>query len=148
MGDAGKLDEAARRRPDGLFDAPVVLADGQTWWLPKPRVVFADDAGESGFRAVLSLGPADDYQGLVDALDAAEALPDDEPGRAARIVGAEFALARALVLRNYDLGPAERSRVIRFGYDAASDPGAADVRRAVLDVAYGVAPKASGGTSD
>ena len=71
------IDEASKRKPN--FDernaAPVVLADGQTWFVPKPwleiRPVFRGGKPVSAYR-VLTCGP--ELDGLVEAIKDADDL--------------------------------------------------------------------------
>ena|SRR5690348_3808682 len=74
------ISEVTRRRPGFQGDAPIVMADGQVWYLPKPRVRFTTADGERGYRAVLSAG--DDHQDLLDRLqDAHRAHAQARPRR-------------------------------------------------------------------
>ena len=124
------LDEASSRRPDFLGGAAVVLADGQTWTLPRPRSHFVPDDDASGVRRGWNLG--DEYGVLFDRLLEA----DDDMA----MIAGEFALARFLILRNYALTPAQANGLLRFGYGATADPEAADMRSAVMAVATGRDP--------
>jgi hypothetical protein len=155
-----KISEVTRRREDFLGDAPVTLADGQTWFLPKPRVRFGPGAAARGFRSVLSLTGVDDFQDLVDALDSAArvsqesvAASDADPGSdrgdggGAAIITAELGIAVAMLRRNYELSDEEVGRLIQFGYDAEDDPEGSAMRETFMDLARGVGPKASSGGS-
>jgi hypothetical protein len=135
-----KLDEAALRRPDFVEGVRVVLADSQSWSLRTPVVWFVPhDASPSGFRSCTLLGPGDRFQDLLDARSAAMAKP--EAAAAAEIIGAELALGRELLLANYRLTPDQVAQVLRFGYDADSNPEGRRIRDEVMDVVLGMGPK-------
>jgi hypothetical protein len=135
-----KLDEQALRRPEFEDGAPVVLADGQEWRLPRPRVRLVPDDSDRGFKLRLAL-PADEgrFQTLMDTLDAATEGVD--------LMRAELAVARHLLLLNYDLTPAQVADLLQFSY-RDDDPEGAAIREAVMGVAYGNAPKPSDGGTE
>lgn len=128
-------DEASSRRPDFLGGPAITLANGQEWHFPRPTSYFVPDDDAAGVRRHWNLG--DDYGALFDRCMEAES--DLE------MIGGELALARSLLLRNYDLTPAQAGSLLRFGYGATADPDAAAMRLAVMAVATGkdAAPKAS-----
>lgn len=138
--------ELTRRKPGGLFEAPVVLADGQVWYLPKPRVRITPADGDAGYRTALCVRGEDGYQALMDAVSDAEDLPRG-PDRSAAMFTAEMAAAKALVTKNYTLTGPELAAVVQFGLDPDDDPEGFALREAVLNVAYGIGPKRPGGTA-
>lgn len=130
------LDEKALRRPnfDELNSAPVVLADGQTWSLPKPvlivRPVFRGGRAVDSVP-VLTCGP--EFTERKDAVFAAE-------GEAIIPAGAD--LAAYMLLRHYDLSDDQLGELLGF------DAGAGWLRE-VMAVANGLtAPKVSSAGSD
>lgn len=132
------LSERERRRPGFSGGAEVVLADGQAWTLAKPRVRFAP--ADDGFAVVL-IGPGGDaYQALVDAYESAA-----ESGEPGRVLGAELRLARALLLANYDLTPAEVGMLIQFSF-SEDDAEGCRIRDEALDVAFGRGKARTAGT--
>lgn len=128
-------DEARSRRPDFLGGPAVRLTDGNDWCLPRPTSYFVPDDDAAGVRRHWNLG--DEYGALFDRCMEAE---DD-----LAMIAGELAIARFLLLRNYDLTPAQAGSLLRFGYGATADPDAAAMRTAVMDVVTGKqpAPKAS-----
>jgi len=127
------LNEGECRRPTFEGGTPVVLGDGQEWFLAKPRVSWVPHDGPAGFRSRLRLG--DDYQVLLDAQEAAEG--------GAEIIRSELALGSRLLLHNYDLTTDQLATLLTFGYGDDADPADVAVREAVVDVALGIGPKPS-----
>jgi hypothetical protein len=120
--------EAERRRADFLGGVPVVMADGQTWYVPQPRVRFVPDP-EHGARMVPSLPGVDDLAALTD------------PFGGGRLTIADHLRLGAAVLRlNYDLTDAELAGVLQMGFDGVR------IKEQVIDAALGNAPKAGSGT--
>jgi hypothetical protein len=103
------LDEQAKRKPnfDERNSAPVVLADGQTWHVPKPwleiRPVFR---GGKAVRAypVLTCGP--ELDGLVEAMAECDDLDSQ--------VVAVASLAAHLLRWHYDLTDPELDGLLCF----------------------------------
>lgn len=140
------IPEADRRRRNGLFEVGVCMADGQVWYLPKPRVRLTAADNEDGYSATLSLKGADGFQALTRGLSDAEAMAPG-PDRGLSMIRAELAIGRALVARNYELTTEELATVLQFGDDPEDDPEGVALREAVLNLAFGIAPKRSGGTA-
>lgn len=130
-----KLNEQALRRPKFEDGAPVVLADGQEWRLPRPRVRLVPDDSDLGFKVRVAV-PGDDgrFQELMDALD--------DPASNRPAAARELAVARHLLLLNYDLTPAQVADLLQFGYHD-NDPEGMAIREAVMGVAFGNGPKPS-----
>lgn len=103
------LDEAAKRKPNWSErnSAPVVLADGQSWWVPKPwleiRPVFRGGRAVSAYP-VPTQGPELDE--LVDAMAECE----DRAGQ----VMAAASLAAHLLCWHYELTDAELDGLLAF----------------------------------
>jgi hypothetical protein len=103
------LDEQSKRKPN--FDernaAPVVLADGQTWWIPKPwlevRPVFRGGRAVTAYP-VLTCGP--ELDGLVEAMAECEDLDSQ--------VTAVASLAAYLLCWHYELTDAELDGLLAF----------------------------------
>jgi hypothetical protein len=103
------LDETSKRKPnfDERNSAPVVLADSQTWFVPKPwleiRPVFR---GGRAVRAypVLTRGP--ELDGLVEAMAECEDLDSQ--------VVAVASLAAHLLCWHYELTDAELDGLLCF----------------------------------
>ena len=148
------------KRADAISGVPVVMADGQTYLIPKPRVRFTDADGDKGYRAVLSLAGGDGYQSLRDAREAALELvaaeddainageePEPRPAPGNPLIRAEVAVFKALLLRNYDLTPAEVGEALQISYDPDEDPDGYRIRSELADISEGNGPKPQGGTS-
>jgi hypothetical protein len=130
MGDPDRLDEQARRRPDFRGGVPVTLADGQEWYLPRPRKLFVADDSEAGFRLRWDLG--DEYGRLFEAARSIATFED--------MVRAEFALAKYLLRLNYDLDAAALGRLLVFDYADDPDPALERLRAELIEVTSGRAP--------
>ena len=130
-----KLNEQALRRPEFEDGAPVTLADGQEWRLPRPRVRLVPDESDMGFKVRVAC-PGDNgrFQELMDALDAATDGVD--------LMRAELAVGRHLLCLNYDLTPAQVADLLQFSY-RDDDPEGMAIREAVMGVAFGNGPKRS-----
>lgn len=138
-----KLDESAHRRADFTPGAAVILADGGTWYLRKPVVRFVpDDASEGGFQTRLTLPGDGEFASLVRLRDALFASADEITlGDLAKI---ELAIARLMLLANYDLDSRALADLLQFGYDD-DDPEGVEIRHAVMGVAEGRGPKPAAG---
>jgi len=97
--------EVALRRPDFRPGIAIRLANGQAWTFPAPSASpgMAAEGDLSGRR---SSRPDPEYEALIRAVLEAE---DEIEGR--RV---ELALAIYLLGQNYDLGPADYSRLLEF----------------------------------
>jgi hypothetical protein len=123
--------EARKDDIDLANSAPVVLADGQTWYLPKPwyviRPSFADGRMVGCDR--LTYGP--DLDPLVRRIRA-----EEDPFLLTYEI---MSLGAFLLRRNYDLTDGEIEPLFEY---RVGDPASRDMRAAILDVAEGVGPKA------
>jgi hypothetical protein len=135
------LDEKSHRKPafDEANSASVVLADGQTWYLPKPwlevRPVFRGGKPISAYR-VLTCGA--ELDALIEALADADDLD-------AQVI-AVASLAAYALRWNYDLSDAELDQLLAF---RCSDPASLQWMRDVFSVATGQSgPKASSAGGD
>lgn len=127
--------ERSRRRDDfdERYSSPVVLSDGQAWFLPKPWVaihpVFADGRPVDSWKC-FTYGP--DLDALIEAIRDAEGTVDS--------VMAGVALAAFLLRRNYDLSDEDLAAILV--YQVGDDASRAWLS-AVFDVATGYSgPKA------
>jgi hypothetical protein len=130
------LDENQHRRPafDEANAAPVVLADQQTWYLPKPWLEVRPTF--KGGRAVdsapaLTCGP--EFDALMQAVQ--DAQGDD-------IITAGATLTAHMLLRNYDLTDDQLGTVLVFR------DGTTWLRDAMAIANGATGPKASGAGSD
>jgi hypothetical protein len=124
-----KLDEEMHRKTgfDQANSAPVVLADGQTWYLPKPwlevRPVFRGGKPATAYR-VLTCGA--ELDGLIEALSDADDLDQQVIGVAS--------LAAYMLRWNYDLDDAELDQLLAF---RCSDPASLQWMRDTIAIATG-----------
>ena len=126
-----RIDERSRRRGDFLPDSlGLTLADGQEWYVPRPRVAFVYADNDLGFDQVRETGDVVFDRTLQDRIDAwrKAAESDDMPG----VIGAQLGIARVLLLRNYDLTTDELRNLVRFRFDE-EDP----LRDDILAIAMG-----------
>jgi hypothetical protein len=135
------IDEKAKRKDnfDLADSAPVVLADGQTWHVPKPwlevRPVFRGGKPISAYRVLTYGAELDD---LVEALADLDELDDQ--------VIAVASLAAYMLRWHYDLADAELDQLLAF---RCSDPASLDWMREVFAIATGRSgPKASSAGGD
>jgi hypothetical protein len=135
------IDEQAKRKPN--FDernaAPVVLADGQTWHVPKPwleiRPVFRGGKAAAAYR-VLTCGP--ELDDLVEALSESNELDGQ--------VVAVASLAAYLLRWHYELTDDELDQLLAF---RCSDDRSLQWLRDVVAIATGRSgPKASSAGGD
>jgi len=108
------------------------MTDGQAWTLPLPVIALVPVETDAGFEVRLDLHGADNYQALLKSYD------DANEGDA--IYKCEFALARALLMTNYDLTFAQFASICQFGFDD-SNPDGKRIRMEVRAIATGNAPK-------
>lgn len=116
----------------------MTLADGQVWWLAKPRVKFfprRDGAGE--LKVAARLVDAD-YMAKIERYFTTSADESDVDA----FLAAQFDLWATVLLWNYDLDDEAVGRLLSFGFDAA-DEAEAETRRILTEVAQGHGPKAS-----
>jgi hypothetical protein len=130
------LDEQAKRKPNfsERNSAPVVLADGQSWWVPKPwfevRPVFQQGRAVNAYP-VLTNGPE------LDELVTAMTDCDDRMSQ----VTAAASLAAYLLAWHYDLADPELDQLLAF---RADNEGSLTWLREVFAIATGQSgPKVS-----
>lgn len=131
MSSPDRLDEKSRRRLDFLPDSlGLTLADGQEWYVPRPRVAFVYSDNDLGFDRVSETGDVAFDRTLQDRIDAwrKAAEADDVPG----VIGAQLGIARVLLLRNYDLDTDELRALVRFRFE-----GDDTLRDDILAIAMG-----------
>ena len=143
--------EADHRRPDFIGEIPVVLADGATWYLKRPRIRVGlrdDQHGKIALTSMVHFGP--DYEHRLDALERAQAelVPVDDPSAPDptfdAFLAAQFELAAELIRQNYTLFRPEALRLVACDF---GDEGEAARMRLMLEVARGIAPKPTPATS-
>lgn len=128
------IDEVARRKPEFEAGTQITLADGQQWWIPKPKFrfkpKFVDGKIEIGGGA--TFGP--EHEAEVEIVFGVVDVPGDE------FIRARFALTIGLLRANYELADDELSELLIWEInDAASDARWEGIR----DALQGVAPKPS-----
>ena len=135
------IDETTKRKPnfDERNSAPVVLADGQTWHVPKPwleiRPVFRGGRAVHAYP-VLTCGP--ELDGLVEAMAECDDLDSQ--------VVAVASLAAYLLRWHYELTDAELDGLLCF---RAADDTSLKWLRDVFAIAVGRnGPKAFGAGGD
>lgn len=130
-----KFDEQALRRDTFTEGREVVLADGQSWSLARPYVIFRIDSTASGFIETLRLDGDDGaFSALMKRYDAAET--NFEYMTAIALIG------HLLLTRNYDLTPDQVGDLMPFGFDEDTEPGR--IQQEVMRVARGRGPKPEG----
>jgi hypothetical protein len=123
------MDEKAKRKPnfDARNAAPVVFADGQTWYVPKPwleiRPIFRNGKAVDAYP-VPTCGP--ELDGLIDAIGQA----DDHFAQIAAVA----TLAAELLRWHYDLSDAELDGLLAF---RSADPASLQWVRDVIGIATG-----------
>jgi hypothetical protein len=135
------LDEQGLRRADisrggRTFTTdgfPVVLADVQTWTIPRVHTIYRADDSERGFTTESHFGR--EYDDLLEALDKANDADDDSA-----IIGAEMRLFSYLVRANYGLSTEEIGRLIQIDYSGDATPENVKLRRSLLLCAVGRDP--------
>lgn len=133
------LNEYELRTP--LFEegTPVKLADGQEWQFPKPRVRLVPANNDQGWKTVLVRPDGGVFVGLMSKY---EALGEDST--IASMASLELAVAKHLLLANYELSEDQVGQLLQFGYDEKADPEGSEIRQAVMGVVFGYsAPKPS-----
>ena len=123
------IDEKSKRKPnfDERNSAPVVFADGQRWFVPKPwleiRPVFRNGKAVTAYPVLTHGAELDE---LVEAM----ADADDLNGQVVAIAS----LAAYLLCWHYDLSDAELDQLLAF---RASDARSTDWLRDVFKIATG-----------
>jgi hypothetical protein len=130
------LDEKALRKPEFDDGISIVLTDGQEWVFPRPVVRTRFSAhNDVGFQLVARVKGDPSYGALYESWINAETGLDS--------IKAEHALARALILNNYDLTDDQVSDLIQFSHkdDDDADPEGYRIREHILAVVRGDTPK-------
>ena len=129
-----KLNEPSRRRSDCWRDgAKIVLADGQEWTIPKPRLRLRPrfESGKVvGVRDLPSYAPEDDE--LVEALFGVGDVEADV------WLTARFELLARLLRANYDLTDLELAELLAIDGD---DPASGERWTEITRVLRGLGPK-------
>ena len=135
------LSEPEKRKPnfDERNSVPVVLADGQSWFVPKPwfevRPVFRRGKPVGSYLVPTS-GP--ELDGLVSAISDCDDWIEQ--------IVAVASLAAHLLTFNYELQDDDLDQLLAY---RAADPASAEWVRDVIDIATGASgPKAYGAGSD
>ena len=136
------LDEAALRRPTFRGGEPVILADGQTYFFPKPNVDLRPrfSAGRiSSTIPATDLGP--DFNDALMAIDE----PTEEQA-ASPYLDRMFQVAAAGLLVNYKLTDDDLTRLLVYRHQ---DELNVELWNAILGTARGIySPKPSSATSE
>lgn len=135
------LDEIALRRPefDEAGSIGIVLADGQTWFFPRPAIELFPTGLSGKLASRTTLGP--DFDRAIDALISIPAADDSDPQAAieseAAYLSAQFRLAALMLSRNYQLEDADWKEILRFSYQSDTYK---DMWDDIFTVARGSAP--------
>jgi hypothetical protein len=118
---------------------PIELMDGQTWFLPRPRLRFRavqrDGKIEAGHEH--SFGP--EYLVKVEAYHSAG--EDETPGSLDRFASALLDLSISLLQRNYDLRFEEAASLFWFEFTGDPDPKIALIQETFTRTALGIGSK-------
>lgn len=129
------LDEKALRRPTFQPEsAPVVLADGQTWWLAKPTIRLRPSFGGGKAVSVATRTTwGDDFDALAESVDS---------GTAVDMFNAILNLGAFMLSQNYDLADSDLEDlfVVTISGDEPSE-----LLGDIVKIAKGQAPKPSPG---
>lgn len=126
------LDEKARRKPEFVEGYSITLADGQTWYMPKPRFRFKPKfvEGKVEIAAGATFGPESDAE-----VDVLYGVVDVEGSEFLRV---KLALAVRLLRANYDLTDDDLiDLLVLEPGDPASDARWEGISNALM----GIAPK-------
>jgi hypothetical protein len=130
-----RIEEKSRRKPDFLGGQGLLMADGQDWIFPKPRVRFAPSDDSTGYTIVLDAG--DGYQELINKY---REVYDAPSSSIESRLSAEMAIGVFLLRRNYELTTQEMSGILQYALDEDTDPEGYRIRDQVLDLAFGHTP--------
>lgn len=133
------IEEMDRRKPGFRGDVEVTLCDGQTWYLPRPRVRFnpVEANGSSVTASAMhSFGP--EYMTKVEAWHKCLA---DEASTMAEYAAVLMDLAVALLRLNYDLTIEEVGSVLWFDFGQPEDTDNVAMREILIGTAMGMVPK-------
>lgn len=145
------LNEREKRRADFApepFSEPVVMRDGQAWYVAKPQVRLLPSDDEIGFERTGALGhPEFDaaFGATFAALERSEAADDGvDPETGKTWVALRFALYRQMLARNYDLTTAELREILWFG----STDGPDEMVQTLMRLSQGLSGKGRSGAGD
>jgi hypothetical protein len=128
------LDEKALRRSGFSAGYPVILADGQEWTLPKPRIRFKPHVvdGRIEIGGGPSFGPEFDEK-----LDILFGVVEVDPAERLRV---KFEVAVRLLAANYDLSLDQFAELIVL---EPGDPASEERWEQLCNAIMGIAPKPS-----
>lgn len=122
---------ARKEEIDLAHSAPVTMADGQKWWLPKPWCVIRPSFADGKMVAPDKLTYGHELDPMIRRIR-------EEEDPFARIY-ATMALGAFLLERNYDLNNAEIESLVEYH---PGDPASQEMLKGILDLAEGVGKKA------
>jgi hypothetical protein len=133
------LDEKALRRPGFSEGYPVVLADGQAWTFPRPRLRLRPKIvdGQVEVAGGRTFGPEFDSK-----LDVLFGSSDEESDGWARL-GVEFEVLTRLLMANYALADSDVGDLLVM---EPGDPDSDERWRQLEELVLGAAPKPSPAT--
>lgn len=131
--------ERDRRREDFRPDVPVILCDGQTWYLPHPKVRLRPALvdGKVVPKTEHSFGP--EYLEKVEAYY--RSLDEEVSAGADEFMSALLDLAVSLVRRNYDMTFEEVASILYFEISEPIDETNRAMQEALRTTALGQAQK-------
>lgn len=131
------LDEKALRKPGFSDGHKVVLADGQEWTFPRPRIRLKPRIvdGKVEISGGPSFGPEFDEQ-----LDILFGVSDADPAERLRV---KFEVAVRLLAANYDLRPEQFAELIVL---EIGDPASNERWEQLSNAIMGIVPKPSPAT--
>lgn len=127
-----KLDEIGLRKPGFAEGVPIVLADGQAWQFPRPKVEMCPVVrdGKVTLRTATNLGR--EFDELIEESLHAEGFADE--------LTVLWTVAVSMLRFNYDLADDDFVEILRYRQgDGLSELAI----QAIIDVAFGNAPKPS-----
>lgn len=133
------LDEAALRRPEFAHGEPIVLADGQSWYFPRPLLELYPVPGPDGTLRFdgTRRNFGEDFDRKLDTFVEAQGVDE---------LNAMLDLAVDLLGRNYALQPADYGTLLPW---RPRDEDNAAMWQAIVNAALGRdAPKPSAGGSE
>lgn len=133
------LNELEMRKPEFQDGYPVQLADGQTWFIPRPRICFYPTVvdGKIAIGGGPTFGP--EFDGMLDILFG---VNDVEPQEYLR---AEFEMTVRLLQANYNLTVEQIAPLITM---ELGNPASEARWEAIREAIRGNAPKPTADTSD
>jgi hypothetical protein len=132
------LDERSRRKPGFTPGVAVVLADGQEWTFPLPRLRVTPRRDGDRYAARVGRVGLPDYEHWAEVLTGSVMLPPEEEW------AVRMGAAATMLEQNYELSEAELEELLVWeADDPESDARWDAIERAIL----GIRPKASSATS-